>query len=73
MNIYKIELFIIDSDDIGEQEIIAVLEDTPYPNSCISPIIDNVKSIQITDDEFEESKLSSFESELEGCRDLFNK
>lgn len=46
MNVYKIELLIIDNDEVGENEIINLLEDTRYPNRCISP---EVKSIEIED------------------------
>lgn len=42
INVYKIELMIIDFDEVGEDEIKAIIEDSKYPNHCISP---EVKSI----------------------------
>ncbi len=47
MNVYKIELMVIDLDQIGEQEIKAVLENTRYPNRCISPKVKNIEARDI--------------------------
>jgi len=43
VNIYKIEMMVIDFDNIGEESVKQVIESTRYPNHCISP---NVKSIE---------------------------
>ena len=43
MQVYKIELLIIDHDGLGAEGIREVLEDTRYPNHCIMP---KVKSIE---------------------------
>ena len=37
MKAYKVELLIIDFDDIGGEGITEVLEKTHYPNHCICP------------------------------------
>jgi len=37
MKAYRIELLIIDFDELGDKEIKEVLENTKYPNWCISP------------------------------------
>lgn len=37
MKAYKIEILIIDFDQCGAEEIKDVLENTKYPNYCISP------------------------------------
>jgi hypothetical protein len=42
MKVYKVELLIIDFDEIGPEEIKDVMENVHYPNHCISP---DVKSI----------------------------
>ena len=47
MKVYKIEIFIIDYDEIGEEEITDVIENTPYPNRCISPEVKNIESHDI--------------------------
>ena len=36
MRVYKVELMVIDFDGVGD-EIASILEDTKYPNHCISP------------------------------------
>lgn len=47
MKAYKIELFIIDTDRVGEEEIIKTIENARYPNRCISPKVKGVKSVDI--------------------------
>lgn len=37
MKVYKVELFIEDFDELGEEEIRDVLENTKYLNHCLSP------------------------------------
>lgn len=47
MKIYKIEIAVIDLDQIGEQEIKKVIENTHYPNHCISPKVKKIESRDI--------------------------
>lgn len=37
VKVYKIEVMVIDHDGIGEDDIKEVIENTRYPNYCISP------------------------------------
>lgn len=37
MKVYKVELMIIDFDEVGQDEIKMVIENQKYPNRCISP------------------------------------
>lgn len=37
MKAYKLEVLVIDLDKIGEQQIKSAIENTHYPNHCISP------------------------------------
>lgn len=46
MKAYKIELLIIDHDDVGASEIQTIIENARYPNRCISPV---VKKVQVAD------------------------
>lgn len=46
MKVYKIELMVLDMDEIGAEQIRDVLENARYPNRCISP---EVKSIEERD------------------------
>lgn len=53
MKVYKVELFIIDFDGVGKDDIIDMLENTNYPNRCISPEIKAIHEADIghfTDD-----------------------
>ena len=47
MKVFKIELFIIDFDEVGEEEIKDIIENTRYPNRCISPDVMKVESRDI--------------------------
>ena len=47
MKAYKVELLIIDFDEIGEKEIRYQIENTRYSNDCISPQIKSVKGTDI--------------------------
>jgi len=46
MKIYKIEVMVIDFDQIGEEDIKRAIENARYPNRCISP---QVKKIEVRD------------------------
>ncbi len=39
MKAYKVTLVIVDLDEVGEDEIHSALENTRYPNRCISPTV----------------------------------
>jgi hypothetical protein len=67
MKAYKIELLIIDHDEIGQAEIKDVLENTKYPNYCISPDVKKIIEADIGDwtDENPLNRLSSCETEYE--------
>ncbi len=47
MKAYKVTLLIIDTDDIGGEEIRDVLEQARYPNHCISPSVKLVEERDI--------------------------
>jgi len=47
MKVYKIEVMVVDLDQIGEQEIKDVIEHTRYPNHCIAPKVKNIESRDI--------------------------
>lgn len=46
MNVYKIEIMVLDMDEVGEEGIRYHIEHARYPNRCISP---EVKSIEVRD------------------------
>lgn len=47
MKAFKIEILIIDHDNIGMEEIVSVLENTKYTNRCISPSVEDVEVFDI--------------------------
>jgi len=53
MKAYKVEILVIDFDEVGGEEIKEVLENTRYPNHCIDPHVMSIveKDIGEWDDE----------------------
>jgi len=47
MKIHKIEILIIDFDGLGEEGIKDVIENTRYPNDCISLEVKMIKTKEI--------------------------
>mgnify|MGYP001557769479 CR=1 FL=1 len=47
VKIYKIELLIVDHDNVGAEEICSILENANYPNDCISPQIMKVLESEV--------------------------
>lgn len=47
MKVYKIEIMIIDFDNLGGEEIKDNIENTRYPNHCISPDVMDIKEVDI--------------------------
>jgi hypothetical protein len=52
VNVYRVEVMVIDHDGIGPGEVQAVMESTRYPNRCISPEVMGVETREVdwTDD-----------------------
>ena len=47
MKAMKVEILILDFDGLGEYEVRATIENTRYPNHCISPSVQSIKSVEI--------------------------
>ena len=47
MKAYKVEILIIDHDELGAEGIKQVIEETSYPNYCISPDVKDIVSVEI--------------------------
>lgn len=47
MKVHKVELLILNFDDVSEQEIKMILEETRYPNRCISPDVKSIKTVEV--------------------------
>ena len=47
MKVTKVELMIVDFDNVGEDEIKDVLESARYPNRCISPEVMKMTTVDI--------------------------
>lgn len=51
-NVYKITMYVIDFDDLGESCVKSVIENSKYANHCISPIVMSIETreVQWSDD-----------------------
>lgn len=49
MKVYKLEVLIIDYESLGAEEIKDVLENTKYPNWCITPQVMKIEEREISD------------------------
>lgn len=47
MKAHKVELLIIDFDEVGEEDITTMLEQTKYPNRCISPKVKSFETVDV--------------------------
>lgn len=47
MNVYKIELLVIDFDSIGPDDVRDEIENTRYANNCMSPHVMTIETRQI--------------------------
>jgi hypothetical protein len=47
MKAYKLEVLILDFDDIGPDEVISTLENQSFPNDCIWPSVMAITSREI--------------------------
>ena len=47
MKAYKLEILIIDHDELGEEGVVSAVEDTRYPNRCIMPDVKELECVDI--------------------------
>lgn len=47
MKVFKIELMVVDFDDLGAEKVKEVLENTNYPNHCLDPRVKACESRDI--------------------------
>jgi len=45
--VHKVELLIVDHDNVGADEIMDVIENQKYPNHCISPSVMSTETVEI--------------------------
>jgi hypothetical protein len=45
--VHKITLLVVDHDDLGADEVVAVLEGARYPNHCIHPSVATIETREV--------------------------
>jgi len=67
MKAYKVEILIIDFDDLGSEEIESLVENARYPNHCINPSVKSIEERDIGewDDNHPLNKMTTSDAEYE--------
>ena len=47
MKIHKLEILILDFDEVGAEGITRIVEDHEYPNHCFSPSVMRIETVDI--------------------------
>jgi hypothetical protein len=68
---YKLEVLILDHDEVGAKDIVEILENTSFPNHCINPQVKSITEADIGEltDDHPLNKRDTMEAEY---RRLFN-
>jgi len=69
MKAMKVEILILDFDNLGEEGVREALENGRYPNRCISPDVKSIKSVEI--DWNDDHPLNKAGTSASAYRDLF--
>jgi hypothetical protein len=47
VKVFKVEVMVLDFDEVGEEGVVSLLENTKYPNWAISPEVKSVESREV--------------------------
>jgi hypothetical protein len=66
MNAFKVELVFVNFDGLSKEELASVIENTTYPNRCISPTVTRIMERDIGEwgDDHPLNKADTFDAEL---------
>lgn len=67
--VHRIVLLVVDTDDIGDNDVRAVLENTHYPNRCISPQVMKIDTREV--EWSDEHPLNKRDTQRKAFNDLF--
>jgi hypothetical protein len=51
VKVHRVELLIVDTDDLGANSVAEVIENVRYPNHCIAPRVVNVDTREVDFDD----------------------
>lgn len=69
MKVHRIEILVLDFDDLGPEEVRATLENTHYPNHCIRPRVKNIETREV--EWSDQHPLNNRTTEHQAYRELF--
>lgn len=72
LNIYKLEVYIYDFDEVGEKDIKNYLENTKYPNHCMHPKVASMEKRTVFDWD-EGHELNKLKTQEQALKNLFSK
>lgn len=70
MKAMKVEILILDFDGLGEEGVKSAIENSRYPNHCISPEVKNITSASV--DWNDDHPLNKIETSDRAYIDLFS-
>jgi len=70
VKVHKVEVLIVDHDNIDTEQVKVVIENTTYPNRCISPNVLKVKTKEV--EWSDDHPLNMRSTKEEAARDLFS-
>ena len=70
MNIYKIELMVVDFDGLGADAVKETIECQKYPNYCIAPSVQSIEAREV--DWSDEHPLNKLDTSASAFKALFS-
>ena len=59
VNVFRVEVYVVDFDDLGADGIAQVLENARYPNHCLEGLqVSPAESMEIGEDEYDDSEMN---------------
>ena len=69
MEVHRVEVLVIDGDEVGADGVKQIIENTKYPNWCIDPLVMSIETRQVDfHDDHPLNKMDTFE---EAYRQIF--
>jgi len=72
MDVYKIEILVINHDEMSEKDIVRSIENAKYPNRCISPRVKRM-TVRVIEWDAGNHPLNINSKHDEAYRELFEK
>lgn len=73
MKAYRVEILVVDHDELGSDGITEEFENTDYANHCMSPKVMDIEGVEIGNaEEFDQHPINQRDKRREAYRELFS-